>query len=422
MTEPVREIDLYEEIQAIAAQYPLRRSAVMPALRLAQEQHGWLPPEAFREVAEALDLTPAYCKAVASFYDMFQPRAGRQAPRRGLHERLVRARRCPADARGLRARARDPGRRDEPRRGRHPAHCSSARAAAAGGPSSRSTTATASRSDAEDVPAIVEELRGRLGRSSSRTPTRQTSRSSPSTSASAATSSFARRSRWSRRAIKEEVSRRGSAVAAGRRSRWAARRSSSRGPTRRRSRSTSWSTPTSRSRAPSRTGRSCCACPHLLLEGILISSFAIGARHAFIYIRGEYLDAYEVLRDALDEAQSRGLVGANVLGSGWSCPIVHPSRRGRLHLRRGDRAPRLARGQARQAAHEAAVPGHRGPVRVADARSTTSRRSASVPKIIEHGRRGATRRSASRTRPARASSRSRATSCEAATTRSSSAR
>ena len=43
----------------------------MPALRLAQEHYGWLPPEAFREVAEALELTPAYCQAVASFYDMF---------------------------------------------------------------------------------------------------------------------------------------------------------------------------------------------------------------------------------------------------------------------------------------------------------------------------------------------------------------
>jgi NADH-quinone oxidoreductase subunit E len=44
----------------------------MPALRLAQERHGgWLPPEAFEEVGDALDLTPAYCKAVASFYDMF---------------------------------------------------------------------------------------------------------------------------------------------------------------------------------------------------------------------------------------------------------------------------------------------------------------------------------------------------------------
>ena len=64
--------DLYDEIQAVAAQYPSRRSAVMPALRLAQERHGgWLPPEAFREVADALDLTPAYCQAVASFYDMY---------------------------------------------------------------------------------------------------------------------------------------------------------------------------------------------------------------------------------------------------------------------------------------------------------------------------------------------------------------
>lgn len=67
----MREIDLQDEIQAIAQQYPVRRSAVMPALRLAQERYGWLPPEAFREVAEALDLTPAYCKAIASFYDMF---------------------------------------------------------------------------------------------------------------------------------------------------------------------------------------------------------------------------------------------------------------------------------------------------------------------------------------------------------------
>ncbi|HYY77125.1 MAG TPA: NAD(P)H-dependent oxidoreductase subunit E [Gaiellaceae bacterium] len=64
--------ELYDEIQAVAAQYPSRRSAVMPALRLAQERHGgWLPAEAFREVAEALELTPAYCQAVASFYDMY---------------------------------------------------------------------------------------------------------------------------------------------------------------------------------------------------------------------------------------------------------------------------------------------------------------------------------------------------------------
>ena len=44
----------------------------MPALRLAQEEYGWLSPAAIREVADALELTPAYCHAVASFYDMFQ--------------------------------------------------------------------------------------------------------------------------------------------------------------------------------------------------------------------------------------------------------------------------------------------------------------------------------------------------------------
>lgn len=64
--------DLYTEIQAVADRYPVRRSAVIPALQLAQERHGWLPPDAFREVADALELTPAYCRSVASFYDMFR--------------------------------------------------------------------------------------------------------------------------------------------------------------------------------------------------------------------------------------------------------------------------------------------------------------------------------------------------------------
>ena len=63
---------LYESIQELRAQFPEgARSATIPALRLAQEEHGWLPPEAIREVAAALELTPAYCQAVASFYDMF---------------------------------------------------------------------------------------------------------------------------------------------------------------------------------------------------------------------------------------------------------------------------------------------------------------------------------------------------------------
>jgi NADH-quinone oxidoreductase subunit E len=57
--------------QEILKQYPETRSAVLPALRLAQEKYGYLHREALEEVADALDLTPAYCMSVASFYDMF---------------------------------------------------------------------------------------------------------------------------------------------------------------------------------------------------------------------------------------------------------------------------------------------------------------------------------------------------------------
>jgi NADH-quinone oxidoreductase subunit E len=62
---------LHDRIQAEIAKYPDRRSAIINALRLAQEEHGWLSPLAIEEVARAIDLSPATCQAVASFYDMF---------------------------------------------------------------------------------------------------------------------------------------------------------------------------------------------------------------------------------------------------------------------------------------------------------------------------------------------------------------
>ncbi|HET8967813.1 MAG TPA: NAD(P)H-dependent oxidoreductase subunit E [Gaiellaceae bacterium] len=61
------------EIQKLRKQYPDALSAVMPALRLAQAQNGgWLSPDTIREVADALDLTPAYCLSIASFYDQYR--------------------------------------------------------------------------------------------------------------------------------------------------------------------------------------------------------------------------------------------------------------------------------------------------------------------------------------------------------------
>jgi NADH-quinone oxidoreductase E subunit len=61
----------YDEVQAIRERYPDARSAALPALRLAQAKHGYLSTDALRECADALGTTPAFCEAVASFYDMF---------------------------------------------------------------------------------------------------------------------------------------------------------------------------------------------------------------------------------------------------------------------------------------------------------------------------------------------------------------
>jgi NADH-quinone oxidoreductase subunit E len=62
---------LLDEIRALPAKYPQPRSAVMPALDLAQEELGYLTPETMSEVAEALQLDPGYVEGVATFYTLF---------------------------------------------------------------------------------------------------------------------------------------------------------------------------------------------------------------------------------------------------------------------------------------------------------------------------------------------------------------
>jgi NADH-quinone oxidoreductase E subunit len=65
-------MSLSSEVQKLKKRYPDPLSAVMPALQVAQaENGGWLSPDAIREVADALDLTPAYCLSIASFYDQY---------------------------------------------------------------------------------------------------------------------------------------------------------------------------------------------------------------------------------------------------------------------------------------------------------------------------------------------------------------
>lgn len=65
--------------------------------------------------------------------------------------------------------------------------------------------------------------------------------------------------------------------------------------------------------------------PHALIEGMIVSSFALGARTSYIYIRGEMLYVYHILEEAIAEAYEAGLLGENILGTGYSLDVhVHP--------------------------------------------------------------------------------------------------
>jgi NADH-quinone oxidoreductase subunit F len=64
--------------------------------------------------------------------------------------------------------------------------------------------------------------------------------------------------------------------------------------------------------------------PHLLIEGLIISSYAIGSKRTYIYIRGEFAWIVDILEQAISEAKNNGWLGKNILGSGFDCEIyVH---------------------------------------------------------------------------------------------------
>jgi NADH:ubiquinone oxidoreductase subunit E len=66
---------LREEIEALMARYPDRRSASIPALWAVQERYGWCTPEGIRQAAAVMRFTPAYLESVASFYDLLHTEA-----------------------------------------------------------------------------------------------------------------------------------------------------------------------------------------------------------------------------------------------------------------------------------------------------------------------------------------------------------
>jgi len=61
--------------------------------------------------------------------------------------------------------------------------------------------------------------------------------------------------------------------------------------------------------------------PHQLLEGILISCFALNARTAYIYVRGEFREGAKILERAIEEAREHNFLGRNILGSGFDVEV-----------------------------------------------------------------------------------------------------
>ncbi len=65
--------------------------------------------------------------------------------------------------------------------------------------------------------------------------------------------------------------------------------------------------------------------PHLLIEGMIVSSYALGAKTSYIYIRGEYMYIVGILEKAISEATAAGFLGKNILGTNYSLDLyVHP--------------------------------------------------------------------------------------------------
>jgi NADH-quinone oxidoreductase subunit F len=61
--------------------------------------------------------------------------------------------------------------------------------------------------------------------------------------------------------------------------------------------------------------------PHVLIEGMIVSSYALGSNVSYIYIRGEYAWITNILEQAIDEAKANGWLGKNIQGSGFDCEI-----------------------------------------------------------------------------------------------------
>ena len=127
--------------------------------------------------------------------------------------------------------------------------------------------------------------------------------------------------------------------------------------------------------------------PHMLIEGMLIAAYALGAKTNYIYTRGEYKYLIDIMDVALDEARAAGLLGEKILGTDFSCEIYTHTGAGAYICGEETALLEFAGRHARPSAHETSLPCHLRSLRFADCRQ--QRRDADCrARHHQDGRRG----------------------------------
>ena len=84
-----------KELDELLTRYPTKMAALLPALWMVQHERGWVSDDGMAEVAEVLELTPAYVKGVVTFYTMYHQHPVGEALHSGLHDVAVQRRAAP---------------------------------------------------------------------------------------------------------------------------------------------------------------------------------------------------------------------------------------------------------------------------------------------------------------------------------------
>jgi|GEM_PF-4938162 len=96
--------------------------------------------------------------------------------------------------------------------------------------------------------------------------------------------------------------------------------------------------------------------PHQLIEGMIVSAYAIQANISYVFLRWAYNKAARLIRYAIDEAYAAGYLGKNILGTGFNLEIALAYRYWQIHVRRRNRPFKCPGRKAGHSPHQTSIP------------------------------------------------------------------